>query len=365
MTTEDGGRKTENRTQRTANRKPNAVSAIGFLSSVFVFLLLAGCAAPPPPPKPVPPPLPKPVLPPVAKPVPPVQPAEIRAVWVSDTTKLNWDQATRDLRTAGFNTMYVNLASAGAAFYAPGDNDRIARGIELAHQRGLAVHAKLVTLFMFKSPPEFQKKMIAEGRVMRRPNGQPLTQNGYAWLCPTHPDNRQMLLNLVRDLVGRYPVDGVQFDYIRYCEESSCYCGRCPTDNAGRERVIDALLADLVAAARQTRPGLAVSAAVFSDLNRAREEKAQNWRGWLQRGLVDYVCTMTYTTDARAFESLVRQQARWAGSNRRVVAGIGSWKMRRAGEMNAFIHLTRRLNVAGFALFSYDDLAARDVWPRL
>jgi len=327
------------------------------LTLLLLAALVAGCVAPPPPAKPTPAP--------VVQPLPPTLPAEVRAVWVSDTTKLDWDTATRDLRAAGFNTLYVNLASAGAAFYAPGGNDRVARGIALARQRGLAVHAKLVTLFAFKSPPEFQKKLTTTGRVMRRPNGQPVAQNGFVWICPTHPDNRQMLLHLVRDMVRRYPVDGLQFDYIRYCEEPSCYCGRCPTDNAGRERVIDALLAELAGAARQARPGLVVSAAVFADLRRAREEKSQNWPGWLQRGWVDYVCTMTYTTEPRVFESLVRQQTQWAGGHRRIVAGIGSWKMRNTGEIRSFINLTRRSNVAGFALFSYDDLAARDLWPQL
>lgn len=323
--------------------------------------VLAGACTQPPPPPPV-----KPVTPPVVKPVlPPALPVETRAVWVSDTTKLDWNTATRDLRAAGFNTMYVNLASAGAAFYGGGSNDPVARGIELAHQRGLAVHAKLVTLFMFKSPPEFQKKMIADGRVMRRPDGQALTQNGFAWLCPSHPANRQMLIALVRDIVSRYPVDGVQFDYLRYCEEPCCYCGRCPTDNAGREQVIYSLLTDLAATARQTRPGVAISAAVFSDLDRAREEKAQDWQLWLQRGLVDYVCTMTYTPNNRDFEALVRQQRTWAGTARRLVVGIGSWKMKRLGEVNSQIAITRRLGAGGFALFSYDDVAARDFLPQI
>jgi uncharacterized lipoprotein YddW (UPF0748 family) len=332
------------------------------MRKIFLFALVAlvaGCAAPPPPPPP------KPLPPPVVKPVAPTLPAEVRAVWVSDTTKLDWNIATRDLRAAGFNTMYVNFASGGAAFYAPGGNDRIARGIELAHQRGLAVHAKLIALFMFKSPAEFQKKMIADNRVMRRPDGRPLTQNGYAWLCPSHPDNRAMLVNLVRDMVRRYPVDGVQFDYIRYCEEPCCYCGRCPSDNAKREQVIDSLLNDLATAARQTRPGVAISAAVFSDLNRAREEKAQDWQRWLQRGYVDQVCTMTYTTATKDFEALVRQQRTWAGTSRRLVVGIGSWKMKRLGEVNAQIAITRRLGAGGFALFSYDDAAARDFLPGL
>src|SRR2546422_11021232 len=63
-------------------------------------------------------------------------PTEIRAVWVSDTPRLDWDEATRQLQRARFNTMYVNLASAGALF----GSDAVARGIALAHQRGITVH---------------------------------------------------------------------------------------------------------------------------------------------------------------------------------------------------------------------------------
>src|SRR2546427_6767745 len=103
--------------------------------SVVVCLLLLGvaCARPRPRPQPLPP----------ARPT--VQrPTEIRAVWVSDTPKLDWDAATRQLRHAGFDTMYVNLASGGAAFYPHSravpsvvDDDAIARGIALAHRRGI------------------------------------------------------------------------------------------------------------------------------------------------------------------------------------------------------------------------------------
>src|SRR5213594_101347 len=88
-------------------------------------------------------------------PQPAVQrPTEIRAVWVSDTPRLDWDEATRQLQRAGFNTMYVNLASAGALFM----SDAVARGIALAHQRGLQVHAKVIVMFLFKAPPEFQRQ---------------------------------------------------------------------------------------------------------------------------------------------------------------------------------------------------------------
>ena len=63
---------------------------------------------------------------------------------------------------AGFNTIFANLASGGAAFY-PNSHalpsvvrditDPVARGIDLAHERGLAVDAKQIVTFMYKAPP--------------------------------------------------------------------------------------------------------------------------------------------------------------------------------------------------------------------
>ena len=67
---------------------------------------------------------------------------------------------------------------------------------------------------------------------------------------------------------------------------------------------------------------------------------------------------MNYSTDAREFE----QRCRAAGRER-VVVGIGSWKMERPAEVRTEIELTRRLGGPGFALFSYDDAAARDFLP--
>jgi uncharacterized lipoprotein YddW (UPF0748 family) len=323
--------------------------------SVVVCLLLLGvaCARPRPRPQPVIPP------PPVAQ-----RPTEIRAVWVSDTPRLDWDQATRHLQSAGFNTMYVNLASAGALL----GSDAVTRGIALAHQRGIAVHAKEIVMFMFKAPPEFQKKLIRQDRVMRGPDGKPIIQNGFAWLCPSNPENQAQMIAATREIVGRYPVDGLQFDYIRFCEEPSCYCSRCRHEaakfggdfNAWRMQLITDWARQLSSVARQTRPGIKVSAAVFPILERAKEEKAQDWRLWLERSYLDYVCTMNYTPDAREFE----QRCRVAGRDR-VVVGIGSWKMQRLDEVQAQIETTRRLGASGFALFSCDDMMARDFWPNV
>jgi uncharacterized lipoprotein YddW (UPF0748 family) len=360
-----------------------------FATVVCVVALGISCAQPRPRPSAPPPP---PV--PVPKPV-----TELRGVWVSDSTRLDWNEATARLQRAGFNTMYVNLASAGAAFYprskvlpsiVDGGTDDVARGIELAHRRGIAVHAKLITFFMFKTPPEFQRRMIRADRVMRGPDGRPALQSGYTWLCPTQLANREQLEAEVTEILSRYRVNGLQFDYIRYYEEPTCYCDHCrteferslgkrvrrwPNDVMGgtytdqfyewRRQVINERVYELTSLARRLRPDIKLSAAVFPDLERGRHDRAQDWALWLQRGWMDYVCTMTYRPDVREFAELVRKQQAWAGSRAKIVPGIGSWKFERMSDLWAEIDATRRLGAPGFVLFSYDDAAARDFLPNL
>jgi uncharacterized lipoprotein YddW (UPF0748 family) len=325
------------------------------------------------------------VIPPPARPV-----TELRGVWVSDTPRLDWEEATSELQRAGFNTMYVNLASSGARLYSGGANDPVARGIELAHRRGLAVHAKVIVMFMFKAPASFQREMIHAGRVMRGADLQPIKQSGATWLCPSQLANRELVAAAVADILQRYRVDGVQFDYIRFNEQPSCFCPHCRQEferatgtrvkrwpaavlegaqvvrfNEWRRQIINDWIRDLAATVRRLRPGLPASAAVFPDLDRAREEKAQDWKLWLERGDVDYVCTMTYTTDPRDFDAQIRKQQLAARSRNQIVVGIGSWKLERLSQLEDRIERVRRHGAPGFVLFSYDDAAARNFLPRL
>ncbi len=371
-------------------RRSEIVLKASVLLCLSVYML--SCARPRPV-RTIPPPLPPPI------PAKPARVTELRGVWVSDTMRLDWNRATANLQRAGFNTIYANLASGGAAFYpnshalpsiVGGSPDPVARGVELAHRRGLAVHAKQIVTFMYKAPPAFQRQLVAANRVMRGPDGRPVLQSGYTWLCPSQEANRSLIAASVNELVTKYPVDGIQFDYIRFCEQPSCFCSNCRSEfehsigthlkhwpaavledsyvtqfNEWRQKVINDWVADLAARARQVRPGLVVSAAVFPDLDRARQEKAQDWKLWLDRGSVDYVCTMTYTPDLRDFQMIVRKEQVSAGQRNRVVVGIGAWKFDRLSQLTAQIMATRQLGAPGFVLFSYDDAEMRNFLPDL
>jgi len=294
--------------------------------------------------------------------------------------------------------MYVNFATGGGAFYPESrvlpdisgmSANEFERGIQIAHKRGLAVHAKLLATFMFRSPSGFQRQMIAANRVMRSPDGKPLLQGGYGWLCPSQKANRDLMIACVREIVKRYPVDGVQFDYIRFSEQPSCFCANCrreferwhgklvkhwPDDVLNgpltqrfiewKQHVINQWARDLSDAAHSVRPDTIVSAAVFQDLDRAREEKAQDWKLWLERGWLNYACTMTYTTDLRDFENRVRKQQTWARRTQLVI-GIASWKLASQAALLGQINADRALGTHGFVLFSYDDAVERNFLPNM
>jgi len=42
--------------------------------------------------------------------------------------------------------------------------------------------------------------------------------------CPDRPEVRAYELSLIREILTRYPVDGISFDYIRYKNDRACYC---------------------------------------------------------------------------------------------------------------------------------------------
>ncbi len=375
--------------------------SLGSLAGCIILMSMWSCARYQyysPPQQPVAP-APSPSVP-VAAPSPVVKkPAEVRAVWVSNTMQLDWARAAQTLPQAGFNTMYVNLASGGAAFYpdskwlpslANGSRADFARQIANAQRAGVAVHAKIIVLFMFRAPPVHQQQLVAANRVMRGPHGRPVTQAGFTWLCPSNADNRALIHGVIEEMLTTYRFDGLQFDYIRLYEDPSCYCGTCRREferhignqvadwpravtggghtlrfNQWRQDLIHDWVRTMTWVARKSHPNLPVSAAVFSDLDRARSEKSQDWKLWLERGYVDYVCTMTYTMDSSQFESLIRKQQEWAPRRDQVVVGIGSWKMTQMSQLTGQIDTVRRLGAPGFALFSYDDAVERNFLPRL
>jgi len=210
------------------------------------------------------------------------------------------------------------------------------------------------------------------------------------YVSPIVPEAAEYSVSVVRDLVRRYPLDGVHFDYARYPSDRFDYSrlairefrtavrSRLPE---GTRRALDtqeqddlfaypdalpeqwrgfrlSRMTDLVeklhAAVKRERADALVSIAVVPDAREAQLHRLQDWGAWIDAGLIDALCPMAYTTEAARFAEQIAAVREIAGS-RPVWAGIGSYRLSPKETVDNIL-TARRLGAAGIVLFSYDSL---------
>ena len=275
-------------------------------------------------------------------------------------------------------------------------SDLIAR----AHARGLRVHAwfNCLALGPNRDPPIL--KVVGRDAIMVDSKGRSLLdypdgnvpppdrtylelESPGLWLDPAVPGVVEELAATVADLVRAAPeLDGLHLDYIRYpfalpmtpgsrfplgldfgygeiararfAETNGGFSRGDAWDGFRRDRV-----RELVAALHARIPKTwQMSAAALAYADRAYLTSFQDWRGWLDEGLLDFAVAMAYTRDDR----LLRYQVhalRGGVAGERVWLGLGSWLFTaEPARMLGQIALAREVKPPGIVLFSYDALAA-------
>ena len=268
---------------------------------------------------------------------------ELRALWVertSLTSPKSIDDIVAGAQQNGFNTLLVQVRGRGDAYYLNGVEPRpasllsqpafdpLADVITKGHARGLAVHAWInVNLvagtdvppghghIVYRHPEWLMvPRQLADdlaaldpagpeylGRLMRYARGRSAELEGL-YLSPATTAAVEYTAGVVRDIVQRYAVDGVHFDYVRYPSDDFDYSretlqvfGQSVTrfpDRWRRFRVdrLTALLSELRRTVKAARPAAAVSAAIAADPAVASARHLQDWNAWLNQGLLDVVC---------------------------------------------------------------------------
>jgi uncharacterized lipoprotein YddW (UPF0748 family) len=283
----------------------------------------------------------------------------------------------------------------------PADFDPLRELLVRGHDAGLAIHAAVTigAIWNQATPPQHpahvfnQHGFTASGPLSGRQNwltrmrpGEPTpapSLGGYRfgldfWLDPGHPDAAAYTVDVVTDLVARYPIDGLHLDGLRYPEVVSAAGGTewspsvgyndtslerfrrrqgLPADtvppaadpawSAWRREQVTALLRRLTLAALAQRPALVVSAGLAASGDapaggaeagastdeawRATEAYGrvfQDWYQWSDAGLVDLLVPLVYRPEhvaagAEAFGAWVAwTQAHAAG--RHVMIALGA-----------------------------------------
>jgi uncharacterized lipoprotein YddW (UPF0748 family) len=331
----------------------------------------------------------------------PSRPDNLRGIWLRQGTGLypgNWDKTCRILKEAGITDIFPNFLSAGAAHY-PSDvlgqsevvdlyGDQLASCLDAAKRHGLRVHVWMICWSVQGATPERIAELTRAGRLQVSDTGKPLP-----WLCPSNPDNLRFEKDIVRELIRKYTFDGLQLDYIRYPDSHACFCGGCrqrfeaalgkpvakwPDDmrqgplraiyNQWRVAQITRLVQDLATVMQVGAPKAKLSAAVFGRANSGLNSVAQDWRTWVQKGFVQFVCPMNYTEDLDRFNTYLSEQKSFGLPSDRIIPGIGVTA--NESRLDIFqvidqIQAIRRQDFGGFMLFELNHTTERDILPML
>ena len=329
---------------------------------------------------------------------------EIRATWITTLGGMDWprnkatnangirrqQQELRDildqLKEANFNTVMLQTRLRGDLIYPSafetfpealtgktGRNpgyDPLAFAIEECHKRGMELHAWIVTIPVGNHR---QIKLLDKYSVVRKNRKICKQYQGSWYLDPGHPGTADYLAGIVREIVSRYDVDGVHFDYIRYPENARRFPDKDTHRKYGkgkdlkqwRRENITAIARRLHAEVKQLKPWVKVSSSPvgkFKDTNRysslgwnAYETVYQDAQGWLKEGIHDALFPMMYFKDNHfypfALDWKENDNGRW------VVPGLGiyflspkeqDWPI---DEISRQLHFTRQTGLAGHAYF--------------
>lgn len=311
------------------------------------------------------------------------QPPEFRALWV-DTfhagIKTNTEITTlvANLRAGNFNAVIPEVRKRGDAYYVSNYEpratdmqaglDSLADLIAKAHNTNggaarIEVHPWIVSYIIWNrrtnAPPQpdhpynLHRDWLTQTDTGEQWHGTS-TSGNYAF-DPGHPEVQRHTFNVCMDIITNYDVDGFNFDYIRYAGRTWGYnpvavarfnrlFGRegqpSPTDAAWmqfRRDQVTALVRKVYLSTMAIKPHVKISADTitwapgptsdtsWTNNSSAYQHVLQDWRSWMQEGMLDinipmaYFRQNTHPDDYANWINFARDRA----FNRHVVIGPG------------------------------------------
>ena len=168
------------------------------------------------------------------------------------------------------------------------------------------------------------------------------------------PASRAAQLALLADL-ARHGVDGIHLDGL-----VSSASPQNP-DSTG-------FLTEASRTLRDLRPGLRLSASVPPLPKSGATDPLPPWAAWLRDGLLDTICPILFTTDARRYDRQLRRILEYAPSPSRVLPVILATDTPSPPDSLAAarqILSSRTLHPAGFVLYRYDSEVRSRLLPAL
>jgi uncharacterized lipoprotein YddW (UPF0748 family) len=311
---------------------------------------------------------------------------EARAVWYSrfeycnatrnhdqDSIKQHISEVIHKAADANFNIIIFQIRGNGDAYYRsdiepwgelltgelgkdPGW-DPLEYAIEQAHSRGLELHAWINTFPVWRgtTPP---KETTPLSPYLAHPEWlvcdstgtpQPLSSH-YVSFSPGIPDVHDYLISLVLDIVKRYDVDGIHFDYIRYPEGSvnngyshdSISVKHFKDKETGnpfnldwadwQREQLNHFVYNVYNAVHKEDPAIKMSTATIGSYDKgawtAYHAVFQDGRRWAEMGKVDFLAPMIYWERTHPTQPFMKRSLEWRNNayDRYTFPGLGSYR---------------------------------------
>ncbi|MFH1194179.1 MAG: family 10 glycosylhydrolase [bacterium] len=337
-------------------------------------------------------------------PIKPQEFRETRAVWLATNYRLDWppptfdqkiqiDRLTEimdDIKDKNLNTVFFQVRSNGTVMFKSSyepfssyftgqtdnlpDYDPLELAINLAHKRGLELHAWLnVTRsyatseekilnhpkHLYNTHPNWLVKYFEEGKTTY-------------WIDPGLPEARTYIADIVAELVLKYDVDGIHLDFIRYPGKNfdddfsyKIYGEGLPIDEFRRNNITD-IVRQIHDRVKSIKPFVKIGAApigIYKNIEGARGWEGyfdiyQDSRKWLELDYADYLAPQIYwgLDDNPRFDLLAKD---WKNnsSGKSIILGIAAYKPEVKTEMESLINYSREVGADGVAFFRYENIS--------
>ena len=346
---------------------------------------------------------------------------EVRAAWLTTAYGLDWPKTKAStpagiqkqknelikildqLKEANFNTVLFQARMRGDVSYRSelepyssiftgkvGQNpgyDPLAFAISECHKRGMECHAWIVAIPLGSKR---QVNSLGNLSVTKKKKEICLPYKNEYFLNPGHPATKEYLMKITREIVSRYDVDGVHYDYLRYPEYAKNFPDSYDYRKYGKGRSLQQWRRDnlteivryIYKGVKEIKPWVKVSTSPvgkYRDTNRflssgwnAYDAVFQDPQGWMHEGIQDQIYPMMYFRGNHFYPFALDWQEQ--SNDRHVIPGLGiyfldpkegNWNI---DEVTRQIYFTRNHNMAGQAHYRtqylmqntqglYDELA--------
>lgn len=342
---------------------------------------------------------------------------ETRGMWIlrdSMVETATIDSAIIYAYRSGFDKVFLQVRGRGEAFYQSEivtnhssvneDFDPLEYATRIGHALGLEVHAWMNVYILWSSRrvPEDPKHIYHTHKEWTEANhfskmdwridlsSPPAPNWEGVYLAPTHPDVNPYLRTVFNEVIQNYDIDGIHLDYVRYQDD---FYGYNPDGRNEFEKIYNIDPMSIVRGIISTRFGweqtevdsittawnsfrqdkvtelvqyirsdievsgkpIQLSAAVKPNLITASSRWLQNWKPWLENGLVDFVIPMNYYKDLKPYNEAIQimKQLLRLESLDNVIMGIATYNQDAQASADKVI-IARLNGFKGICVFSYD-----------